>query len=123
MVGTLELDTQRAITVAYIATQPAVVTLIPRAKVNTANGVSFTAGTPRAPQTVRMNEPGDSGRRTPIGTNDGIQRDVDYVLLGEYDAVVANNDVLVYRGQEYVVIQVMTPNDYEVRAMVVRHGW
>lgn len=122
--STVELEAQRAVTLAYIAAAPVSIVLTPVVKVKTANGSTPTPGDPRQPQTFKVNEPGDSGARYPLTAGEvGKERVVEYILIGAYDAVVENNDIFTYRDEEYQVIQVLTPNDYEVRAMAVRRGW
>lgn len=118
------LSINRAATTAFINVAPVTLTLVPRVSVSDGTGGRRkTSGTPRAPQVFTLSEPSDSGFRAPFVTPEGTQLDVDFLLIGEWDAVVDKDDVFTHEGREYKVESVMPDNYYEKRAMVVRHGW
>lgn len=116
-----ELTHQRRITTAFIATQPLTVQLIPQAKVKKpAGGFVWEDQPPRAPQTLRLIEPG--GMPPPVVTADGVERTVDFELLGEWDAVIGLWDHFVYDLRQWEVVQLLHFNGWERRAVVSRRG-
>lgn len=118
------LDIQKRLTKAFIDTAPVSLTLTPRNLVSDGEGGKRQVpGTPRTAQTFMLSEPSDSGARLPVATSDGEQLTIDFMLLGEFDAVIAEGDVFVYNGYEYKIETIMPFNGYERRALVIRHGW
>lgn len=118
------LDVNRRVTLAFIDQNPVDIALIPRSSGRTATGGRLkTSEEPRASQRFSLIEPSDSGFRYPSSTSDGSQYSVDFMLLGAYDAVMEKDDVFVYEGREYKLLEIMPDNGYEKRAVVVRHGW
>ena len=120
----LELDVQKNLTTAFIATQPVDIVLIPHATVNTpSGGTRQVEGAPRDAQRMRLIEPGDSLARDPVRAADGFNRIFpDYMLLGEWDAVMDTDDTFTYDGDEFTIIQLMHFNGYERRGLVMRRG-
>lgn len=55
-------------------------------------------------------------------TVDGVERAVDFVMLGEWDADIALGDVFTHDGLEWDVVQLVHFNGYERRATVSRRG-
>lgn len=124
MTISLELEVNKRMTRAFIAVRPVTITLTPRTDVaDGAGGAVKTNGTARAPQTFSLIEPGGSGYKEPAMTDAGAQYTIDFMLLGEFDAVIAVDDVFTHDGREFKVLSVMPFNGYERRALVVRHGW
>jgi len=117
------LSALRAGTDFYIHTAPVSIILTPVTKVKTGNGSTPTPGTPRVAQTFKVNEPSDSNRRAPTNAGNGKQRDHDFILVGHHDAAIEVDDRLTLNGKEFEVIELLTPNGYETRALVVRRGW
>lgn len=117
-----ELDVQRRLTRAFIATAPVEVTLIPEVKTATGSGGYTTApGPARAPQTFKLIEPADSGAEDPVRASTGVSRYIsDYMLLGEHDADIDIDDTFVLDGNSYRVVELLHPNGYEARARVAR---
>lgn len=116
-----ELDIQRRLTRAFINTQPVMITLTPRTRTKTSTGgVLMTDGVPRGPQKLRLVEPGDSGGRLPIRAADGLEREVEYILLGEHTAEIGKYDIFTYAGSRWEVAALMHDNGWEKRGLVVR---
>jgi len=119
-----ETDVQRMNTHAFIMSLPVQVTLTPHAPVRTASGgVAKTAGTPRAEQTMRIVEPDASlGGWAPVAALDGVERKNRYILLGEWDSVMAVGDRFTYNGRDCEIIELLPPLPYERRGLVNAHG-
>jgi len=118
----LEQDVQRRLTKAFINTAPVQLELVPRAKVKQATGGSkWQTLAPRAPQIMRFVEP--SSAPDPVVTADGIEREVAFLLIAEYDAELGVYDVFeTDDGRWWEVIQLLHENGWERRAVVARHG-
>lgn len=116
-----ELAVQRKLTRAFIARQPVTVTLVPRTKVKKpSGGFGWEDGTPRDPQVMTLIEPGSIP--LPIVTVDGVQRETDFELLGEADAVIETNDRFTLDGFTYDVTRIGHANGWEQRALVSKLG-
>lgn len=117
-----ELTVQRKLTHAFILTQPVEITLTPRAKVKMpAGGFVWQEGDPRAPQTMRLIEPSNSAPK-PTVTADGIEREVTFFLLGEWDATIGLFDIFTHAGYDWEIVQLAHHNGWETRASVARYG-
>lgn len=114
-----ELIVNRLNTNAFIAANPIVVTLIPRAKILSGTGVRWNEGDPRPVQVGRLI---DTGERSAQPAQDGVQRKDLFQLLLPYDGVVALDDYWVSGGIRYEVTSVLPYNHYERRAEVTRYG-
>jgi hypothetical protein len=116
-----ELGIQRKLTHAFILTQPVELALVPRQRVKKpAGGWAYEEQAPRAPQTMRLVEP--SGWPRPTVTQDGIERVVDFMLLGDWDAEIGLYDRFTHDGAEWEVIDLMHFNGWERRASVARRA-
>lgn len=116
-----ELVIQRQLTVAFILTQPVEITLVPREKVKKpAGGFGWADQAPRPPQTMRLIEPGTIPR--PVVTVDGIQREVEFELLGEWNATIGRFDTFSHDGARWEVVEVAHFNGWEQRALVSKVG-
>ena len=119
---TLTLATQRAMTLAFIATDPTQVVLIPRVRALNASGAPVdTPGTPRPSQTVKLCL--QNYDTTPLATpSANTERLVFYHMVMAYDAQVAvwdqwpDSDGVA--GHYYEVTAVSYGFGYEVKAMV-----
>lgn len=121
---TMGLAENRAATEAFINAAPVDLVLTPRVKQSDGTGGrQMVLGDPRSSQRFSLLEPSNSGYQEPLATRDGQQTTFDFMLLGKYDAVFAEDDVFTYDGKEYKVVTVMADNGYEKRALVLRHGW
>lgn len=118
----LALLAQRRVTKQFIDVVPTTVTLIPHERVKKpAGGFVFEARAPRAPQVMTIIEPGGNQPR-PLVTADGVDREVDFELLGEWDAQMARRDVFYHQGKEWEVVEMFYDNGYETRALVSARG-
>lgn len=120
-----ETDIHRKNTLAFIAANPTVVTLIPiQEKTRTASGGWTTADAPaRAPQTMRIIEPGARTTPATVKLQDGTERVVSFWLLGAHDALVAVGDHWTEAdGRSWEVGDIIRSNHYETRALVAERG-
>lgn len=127
MTHELELKVNRRNTVAFIEERPTTIVLKPQRKVRSATGgYTYAFDPPRAPQTFRIIEKGVglSGPSAPIQrTLDGIERTLEFMLLGDYSADIARYDVWTDdEERSWEITELYADNGYEVRAIVVRHG-
>lgn len=114
-----ELRVQIAITAAYINTRPVEVVLTPHSLAGDGTGGKKRApGPPRPAQRVRFIEDGDSTRRTEIGSQ--------YVqvatLLCLPAMAIAVEDEFTWDGSKWRVDKLEFPNEWSVRATVLRYG-
>lgn len=119
-----ELATQITNTFEFIEADPTIITLIPRVRTNTATGAVFTDQPPRDPQRFKLISQSGlvSGSARPLVTIDGVERVVDFILLGMPDVQIARYDYWVLNGQTYDVLEVQPTPEYEVKALVERRG-
>jgi hypothetical protein len=117
-----ELTVQKKLTKQFIDSDPSTIALIPRVKATTGSGgFKFTDQAPRAAQVFKLITMSDATR--PTITTDGVERIIDFTLLGEYNAVVKVFDY--WRdadGTRYEVVEIVPFNLYEVKALVTKHG-
>lgn len=112
---------QRRMTTAFINTRPVTITLTPRTKqAQDTGGYKWVDGAARQPQTMRLVEPPSAP--VAISTNDGEQRQVEFLLIAEPDAAIEENDTFSLNGHEWQILDLYPDNGYEVRAKVVRRG-
>lgn len=118
-----ELEVQRKLTRDFIARNPVVITLTTQVKQsNGAGGWRKVAGSQRVPQTVTLIPQTGGGGTGPTRTAEGEADIVDFVLLAEWDALVAEGDSWSVGPMTYRVEFVFPPNGYETRAGVKRYG-
>jgi hypothetical protein len=117
-----ELALQKKLTKQFIDSDPSTIKLIPRVKSATGSGgFKFTDQPARPPQVFKLITMTDSTR--PTSTVDGVERLIDFTLLGVHDAVVKVYDY--WRdpdGTRYEVVELVPSNLYEVKALVTKHG-
>lgn len=120
-VSTGYLNAQRRATASFIAQDPTEVVLVPWGRVQTpSGGFSYVAGTPRAPQTVKMIL--QSNNTPPVVTVAGVERLVDYHLMGPWDMSIAVGDI--WNSPDGTVWEVLAFTegwDYMTKALVGRH--
>lgn len=115
------LAINRRLTKKFIDRLPVTITLIPHENVKQpAGGYRLEPQTARDPQVVTLIEP--SGEPFPQVTTDGVDREVRFQLLGEWDCQVARRDTFTHQGREWEVVELWIHNGYEVRAMVSARG-
>lgn len=116
-----ELTAQRDLTRWFIEGNPASLVLVPYARVMQPSGQwKQQAGDPRPVQIMRVVEQQTTPGQAVIRLEDGTERAPDYMLVGSWNALVANGDRFVYQGTTVEVVQVDRTNQYETRASVVR---
>lgn len=118
-----EIDIQRKITIAYIDTKPSMITLIPRVRAKqSTGGFAFQELTPRSPQKMRLIEPYHGTLPVVLTGSDGVQREMELMLLGRWDCDLEKYDIFTYSGQAYEIAQLYHFNGYEQRAEVIKFG-
>lgn len=121
---TEELRINRLNTSAFIAADPLRLVLRARASSRTATGaIDAQAYAERPEQRFKLIMQSPAGGSIEQRTDDATERQVDFVLLGEWNAQVAVDDfwedVL---GQRWEVRSLNPYNGYEIRANVEAHG-
>lgn len=120
-----ELAVNRRNTLAFIASRPLVLALIPQVRTRTASGgVTYVPQTPRAEQTLRLIEQASAYGNSPglLQASDGKQRRVQYQLLGAYDAEIGVYDYWEADGLHFEVVELLSYNGYERRGQVIQYG-
>lgn len=119
-----ELNLHIKNTAAYIAYKPSEIILVPVERQDTpAGGYTVVDLEPRPAQTFRIIELGSNQSAPVITLTDGKQREVEFWLLGMPDAAVAVDDHWTeLDGRQWRVGDVVRPNLYETRALVVERG-
>lgn len=119
----LALPLNRVLTKQFIDVNPITVSLVPHTRVKLSNGgYKVVEGAPRSPQIFTLIEPGDSGARIPLRTDNTVERIVEFTLLGEYDCVMEIGDTFRVGPLEYEVIELLHENGYERRGFLSRSG-
>lgn len=120
----VELHFNRLNTQAFIKADPISLVLQTRGSVRTPSGaVAHEAGAPRPEQTFKLIMQSPAGNSIEQRLPDGTERQVDFVLLGEWDAQVDVGDWWEDdAGRRYEVRAVIPRNGYETRAVVEAHG-
>lgn len=98
------------------------ISLIPTVETTTPGGhKSYVDGTPRAAQAFKLSLL--SADQRPLVTVSGVERRIDYHLIGAHDAVVEVGDHWTdERGTKYEVMAFTDGHDYETKALVYRHA-
>lgn len=122
---TREQRVQRRLTRAFIRTSPNYVQLVPYERLDDdQGGWRYIRGEIRPTQVFRFIESGQSGSnaaRNASGT-DGIMREIEFELLGDYCAEIELWDRFTRDGVEYEVVEIWPSNGWETRASVVRRA-
>lgn len=118
---TIALTAQRRMTKALIDDDPTAVVLVPSVESTAPSGnPTYVDGTPRAVQRFKLSLLAFDQR--PTVTVNGVERRVDYHLIGEYNAVVEVGDHWTDAAlTRYEVIGFTEGWDYEIKAQVIRH--
>ena len=114
----ITMQTLRDSTTWFIATDSVTIALTPRVKIPKPGGAAdWVNGTPRAPQKFMLiAEQAFSGV---VESGDGRQRQYNYVLIGEWNAVIEPGDWWVdSSGQHWEVVGMIPYNGYETKAGV-----
>jgi hypothetical protein len=118
---TTTLEAQRAMTAGFIKDDPTTASLIPVTRVRTASG-GFTEqeGVVRAPQTFKLSLLAYDQR--PTTTFSGVERVIDYHLIGLWDMEIAVGDYWIDpAGTRLDVVGFSEGWDYETKAFISRH--
>lgn len=115
------LEAQRSVTAAFIADDPTTAVLIPRARVATSGGgYTKVEGVPRDPQTFKLSLLSYDDR--PVITIAGVERRIEYHLIGSHDMTIAEGDYWIdSEGTEYEIVGFTEGWDYMTKAFVYRH--
>lgn len=121
---TEELRVNRINTKRFIDADPIILTLTTRGSLRTASGAyAHEAAAERPEQTFKLIMQSPAGGSIEQRTDDGTERQVDYILLGEWNAEIAIGDYWEdERGQRWEVKALVPTNGYETRAVVEAHG-
>jgi hypothetical protein len=120
-----EMAINRRNTVAFITANPVIISLTPRARINSGTGARWAPGVVRDPQQFRLVDQSSTSGPVPgrIVAADGVQRQVQFQLLGAWDSLIGLWDF--WRDEQGILFEVaeLLPwNGYEQRAKVVRYG-
>jgi hypothetical protein len=107
-----EIDIQRRITVEYINNKPSVITLVPRAR----------AKQPTGGFAFQELSPGYGTLPIMLTGSDGVEREMELMMLGRWDCDLEKYDIFEYSGQRYEVAQLYFFNGWEQRAEVIKFG-
>ena len=117
-------DAQRAITSAFIADDPTEVILVPTVEtITSGGGRSRVPGVARASQTFKL-IPMTFDQR-PTVTSGGVERIIDYTLLGTWDCEADVWDIWWPDGEDtgeyYLVVAIAPGHGYERKLLMERH--
>lgn len=115
------LNAQRMVTAAFIADDPTTAALIPVTKIKKTNGgFEEQSQTPRDSQTFKLVLLAFDQR--PTITVAGVERVIDYHLVGPHDMAIAVGDYwLDTEETRYEVAGISEGWEYEIKAFVFRH--
>ena len=113
------LGINRKLTRSFILANPVSITLIPRSKEQKpAGGWAWVEGAPRLEQTMTLVEPSSPSAPKPMVTLNGVERSVDFILIGEWDSSMSPGDTFEHQDKEWEVVEMFYSNGYEKRALV-----
>lgn len=114
------IDLQRSLTASFIALDPTEAQLVPRIRVRTASGgFTETNGIPRDSQTFKLVMLTYDQR--PTVTVAGVERMIDYHLVGPHDMQIEVGDWWEQDGTRYEVLGFSEGWGFEIKAFVSRH--
>lgn len=117
------IEAQRRITEAFILLDPTAIVLVPKNETITpGGGRAMVAGTPRAEQTFKV-IPMTFDQR-PTVTAGGVERIIDYTLLGRWDAEGEVWDTFTLQdgvAEYYQVVAIADGHLYEKKFLCERH--
>lgn len=119
------LAVQRAVSAEFIAQDPTTIVLIPTVRTKQPSGSwAETDGPPRPAQTFKMIPIDFTAHGASLTvTQDGVERIISYVIMGEWNSVMAAGDHWTGAdGRKYRIIAVMDGHGYEQKATVEAHG-
>ena len=120
----VELEINRANTLAFIAAKPSIITLTPHTQERTTGGgYKLVPGDVKPSQVLRVIELGANQSPPILTLTDGKQREASFWLLGAHNADMARDDTwMAEDGREWRVGDIVRPNGYETRGLVVERG-
>ena len=116
------MDVQRSLTEAFIRDDPTSIILTPQVvAVTPGGGRSMVPGTPRAAQTFKV-IPMTFDQR-PTVTKGGVERIIDYTLLGTWDSVgdVWDKFTLSDPNEYFLIVAIAPGHGYERKYLCERH--
>lgn len=116
-----ELTIHRLGTQKFIAANPTSIVLTPSGETLVAGTKTFVPQSPRAAQDFKVIWAYDNGIYRQLGDQGGVRR-FDFIIVGNYDATVAINDIWQVGSQKFVITYIFPGNGYEVKAGGVSHG-
>lgn len=122
---TPELAAQILNTAAFIEANPTWIELIPRVRDRTpAGGWQWRDLAPRPIQKLRLIEQSGTSSPPMVATADGTQRQAEFMVLGLPDAEMGVDDHWkdLATGREWEIRDIVRPNGYEQRGLVVERG-
>jgi hypothetical protein len=119
-----ELRINRINTEAFIDADPTLIVLKTRMAERTpSGGFTLIEDVPRMPQFFKLVMTSPAGGSIEQRTEDGTERQVDFQLIGAWDAQIAVGDYWDdVRDQRWEVKAMIPDNGYEKRAVVEAHG-
>jgi hypothetical protein len=115
----MDLATNRALTAAFISFDPIDIVLVPRVRAKTqSGGWQFVNQPPRASQRFKLIRM--SATQRPVVTVDGVDRVIDYTLLGKYDALMDRYDIWTDGPYTYEIVEIVPENGYQTKGLVDR---
>lgn len=118
----MELAVNRDLTTWFIAANPIWLRVTPVRQEKKAGGGVALVNLPERP-VQKMRLISMSASQKPKITDDGVEREIDLTLLGEWDCQLDVGDW--WRdgeGLHYEIVEMVPFNGYEVRALVVKSG-
>lgn len=120
MLSNIEISLHRKGTERFINADPTEIVLIPSTETWVGGTKTFSSGTPRTAQNFKVIWPGSQDGITV--TSNGTTRRFDFILVGEYDALVSIGDHWTVDTQHFQVEWIAPSNGYEVKAGGSSHG-
>lgn len=118
------LEAQRATTAAFIAMDPTEIELIPHTDTITAGGGRERTAQPARPAQTFKVIPMTYDQRPTVTTAGGVERIIDYTLLGAWDAEGDVWDVWDRGDGSYLlVVAIADGHGYETKLLCERHLW
>lgn len=122
---TREQRVNRRLTKLLIKRDPRPIRLTPYERLaDDMGGWRYVKGDARPTQRFKFIESGQPG--TNAATNatgiDGVLREIEFEMLGEWDAEVTLYDRFEWDGDEFEVVQIWPDNGWEKRSSVVRRA-
>jgi hypothetical protein len=118
------LPALRAATHLFISMDPSAITLVPKVQVlQPSGGFTEQDAVSRPLQQFKLIARSAAERPFEAGPDAGLQRTHDFILLGEWDAVMAVGDHWIdASGTRYEIVALVPYNGYETRAVVTADG-